>query len=99
MTRFLSSAEELLENETASSEKISKLKQQIESKKHDLVAKNLEKEAILPVKDLEAEIGENTQTLEEIDNIVFDLQKSLYYKIHKFQGPFHPHNQTRVYQK
>ena len=73
MTRFLSSAEELLENETASFENISKLKQQIESKKRDLLAKNLEIEAIIPLEDLEAEIEENTQTLEKIDNIVFDL--------------------------
>ena len=72
MTRFLSSAEELLENETASFENISKLKQ-IETKKRDLVAKNLEIEAIILLEDLEAEIEENTQTLEEIDNIVFDL--------------------------
>ena len=77
MTRFLSSAEELLENETASDENISKLKQQIESKKRDLRAKNLEIEAIIPLEDLEAEIEENTQTLEEIDNIVFDLQNRL----------------------
>ena len=84
-----------MENETASVDNISKMKQ-IESKKRDPVAKNLEIEAIIPLEDLEAEIEENTQTLEEIDNIVLICRND--YKIYKFQCPFHPHNQKHVYQ-
>ena len=77
MTRFLSSAQEILEGDTASIENISKLKQQIELKKRDIVTKNLEIEAIIPLEDLETEIEENTREIEEIDTIIFDLQKRL----------------------
>ena len=89
MTRFLSSAQEILEGDTASIENISKLKQQIELKKRDIVTKNLEIEAIIPLEDLETENEENSQALEKIDNIIFDLQKRL-------QNPQLPRNTSTV---
>ena len=85
-------------NETASFACFSKLKQQIESKKRDLVVKKLKTEAIVPLEDLEAEIEENTQNLEKIVNIISDLPKRLQNPQVPRSLQFHPYNQTHVYQ-
>ena len=76
MRRLLNQALELLQNEyTTLLEALTKLEQQITSKKVDLSKTNDEIEALTSLEKLEEEIEETISFPEEIDNCNFEQEK------------------------
>ena len=73
--RLLNQALEVLQNEDTTLEALTKLKQQITSKREDLSKKNDEIEALISLEKLEEEIEETISFTEEIDYCIFEKDK------------------------
>ena len=73
MSRYLTRAEQLLEDPNANLDDLRRLKHQIENKRHDIYQRNMEIEPLIPISELETELEEVMKNLEEIDNCLFSL--------------------------
>ena len=77
MSRYLTRAEQLLEDPNANLDDLRRLKHQIENKRHDIYQRNMEIEPLIPISELETELEEVMKILEEIDNCLFSLGLAL----------------------